>query len=39
MTHDKCLSFRKEIYMKPINKDITPTTVFDMNVNSNSILM
>lgn len=28
MTQDKCLNFRNGIYMKPINKDITPTAVF-----------
>lgn len=39
MTHNKCLNFRKEIYIKPINKDITPTTIFDMDVNTNSILI
>lgn len=39
MSHYKCLSFSKEIYMKLIDKDITPRAVFDADVNSNFILM
>lgn len=39
MSHYKCLSFRKEICMKLINKDIIPGAVFDVDVNSNSKLM
>lgn len=39
MSHYKCSSFTNEICMKLRNKDITPGVVFDVDMNSNSMLM